>query len=154
MKLHDASALLGINRRGAGERVRWDEGQSPVHSAESIQCLGLAIGLISHRLTRPCINFHPALPLMRLINRLCWKKNLWSESQLSGTLPTHSLTGKGCGWLAEWRAHHFQKTICQSQNWNCHQRLPMNIHFNDEHCLDKNHRRTHQKGPEIPSSLA
>lgn len=152
MKPHDASALLGINRRGVGERARWDEGQSPVHSAESIQRLGLAIGLISHRLTRPCINFYPVLPLMRLVNGLCWEKKICDQNlQLSGTLPTHSLTGKGCGWLTEWRGHHFQKTICQSQNWSCHRRLSMNIRFNDKHCLHKNQHHTHQRGPEIPS---
>lgn len=119
MKLHGANVLLGINRTGASERVQWDEGQFPVHSAESIQCLGLAIGLISHRLTRPCINFHPASPLMPLINKLCWgKKKICDQNlQLSGTVPTHRFTGKGCGPLAEWRCHHFQKTICQPQNW-------------------------------------
>lgn len=89
----------------------------------------------------PCIAFNVSHQQALLEKKIC-DQNL----QLSGTLPTHSLTGKGCGWLAEWRGHHFQKTTCQSQNWNRRQRLSMNIHFNDEHCLDKNQHRTHQRG--------
>lgn len=140
MKLHDPNAPLGINRQGVSWSVLWDEGQFPVHSVESIRCLGLPIGLISHRLTGPCISLYPAQLSMHRIDKHCGAK-LWSESAIGVEYCPHiDWQGNGVDSQPQKSTIPFRRPYVnsridfQSQNWNCYQRLPLKFHFIDEVC--------------------
>lgn len=122
----------------------WDEGQCPAHSAESIQCLGLAIGLISHRLTGRCINLHPAQLSMPPTDK-CWTKICNQNLHLGVEYCPHTdWQGNGVDSQQQKKCHHFQETICQFQNWFPKSKLKLpseassEIPLMDELCLNKN----------------